>query len=90
MQDEEFEWDEGKAASNHTKHRVSFEVAREAFVDPNFIEEHDPHPFEERYNRICMREGKLYVVNYTERGLRFRIMSARPATRHEHKLYYDR
>jgi uncharacterized DUF497 family protein len=31
---EEFEWDPSKAAANLAKHKVSFEVAREAFNDP--------------------------------------------------------
>ena len=90
MQDDEFEWDDAKAASNFVKHRVSFETARQAFVDPHFIENEDPDPREERYNRICMLDGVLYVINYTERGLRTRLISARAATRHEHQLYFDR
>lgn len=33
MRDEEFEWDEAKAAANLARHGVSFETARLAFDD---------------------------------------------------------
>jgi len=33
MADNEFEWDEAKAAENATKHGVSFEIARKVFED---------------------------------------------------------
>ena len=33
-----FEWDDGKAASNLTKHRVSFSVAARTFYDPHRLE----------------------------------------------------
>jgi uncharacterized DUF497 family protein len=38
MQDGAFEWDDGKAARNWLKHRVSFELAREVFGDVFAIE----------------------------------------------------
>jgi uncharacterized DUF497 family protein len=33
MDDNEFEWDEAKAAANLSKHKVTFEQARRAFDD---------------------------------------------------------
>ena len=33
MQDDHFEWDDDKAARNWRGHRVTFEMAREAFSD---------------------------------------------------------
>ena len=33
MQDEDFEWDDAKAASNLEKHKVSFDAARHVFAD---------------------------------------------------------
>jgi len=38
MVDEEFEWDDGKAAANERKHGVTFEEARDVFRDPLAIE----------------------------------------------------
>jgi len=90
MQDDEFEWDDGKAARNLKGHGVSFEVARQAFDDPNWMEFDDPDPDEVRYNRICMLTGQLYVVTYTERGARTRIISARRAENHEQRRYFNR
>jgi uncharacterized DUF497 family protein len=34
MANDDFEWDDKKAAANLVKHNVSFVVAREAFDDP--------------------------------------------------------
>jgi hypothetical protein len=36
MQDDEFEWDDAKAAANYAKHRVRFETASRVFNDPLF------------------------------------------------------
>lgn len=33
----EFEWDEGKADFNTTKHGITFEVAATVFSDPNLL-----------------------------------------------------
>ena len=89
MRDEDFEWDDAKAASNLSKHNVSFETARLAFADPNWVDGDDPDLDEERFNRICMHVGRTYMVIYTERGIRTRIISARKANRHEQALYDD-
>lgn len=37
MRDDEFEWDDRKAARNLREHGVSFEEARQAFDDPNHV-----------------------------------------------------
>lgn len=89
MQDNEFEWDDAKANSNLAKHNVSFEIAREAFQDPNWVELDDDHPDESRYRRVCAYEGRIYVVVYTERGSRTRIISARRANRYDRSIYAD-
>lgn len=88
-QDDDFEWDEEKAESNVRKHKVSFDTARLAFGDPNWVDYDDPHPDEERYKRICMHNDRIYVVMYAERGTRTRIISARRANRYEQNLYSD-
>lgn len=89
MRDDQFERDDAKAASNLRKHNVSFETAQLAFTDPNWVDGDDPDPDEERFNRICMLDGRTYVVIYVERGARTRIVSARKANRHEQALYDD-
>ena len=87
MRDDRFEWDDAKAASNARKHGVTFETAREAFDDPDSVDELDDDPDEERWTLIAMTSrGLLYVV-YTDRGSRLRIISAREANRHEQDRY---
>jgi uncharacterized DUF497 family protein len=38
MRDNNFEWDERKAADNYRKHGVTFELARVVFDDPCSVE----------------------------------------------------
>ena len=66
MRDERFEWDDRKAASNLRKHKISFEVAREAFDADRFVDSLDDDPEEERYLRISEVRGELIAVIYTE------------------------
>jgi uncharacterized protein len=89
MRDDEFEWDDWKAAVNVRKHDVSFELARAAFSDPMAIDDEDPDPDEERYNRLCGFGNCIVVVCYTDRGARVRIISARKANKHEQFIYQD-
>ena len=87
MRDDEFEWDDAKAASNFAKHRVTFEAARVAFDDPNALDESDEYDDELRYILIGSSHGRLLSVAYTERGHRRRIISARQATQTETRRY---
>jgi uncharacterized DUF497 family protein len=85
-----FEWDSRKARSNLAKHGVGFEEASTIFGDPLSLTIPDPEHslHEERY--ITMGRaftGKLLVVAHTERGDNIRIISARPASRRERKVY---
>ena len=56
MRDDEFEWDDAKAATNLASHRVSFEDARLAFDDPFAVEREDRRESygEERYILLGM------------------------------------
>jgi uncharacterized protein len=92
LQGIEFEWDSNKALSNLEKHGITFEEAAEAFFDP-FYQMGDGTP-----NKIANNEERdfilgysleqrLLLVVYVERSQRTRIISARPATRTERKLY---
>ena len=87
MMDANFEWDDAKATRNATKHGVSFDDAREAFKDPNSIEEADPDPDENRWRLTGRTRAGLLLVIYVERGPRIRIISARKATPHEQARY---
>ena len=87
----EFEWDPEKAASNLSKHGVSFAEAQTVFADTLSATTYDPRPFDEvRFVTIGQSSrGKTLVVAHTQRGHTIRIISARPATRNERKYYEE-
>jgi uncharacterized DUF497 family protein len=91
MEDNEFEWDDVKAALNLATHKVSFEFARRAFYDVFAVEREDTTEDygEDRYNLFGMGEGRLLFVAYTMRGDRIRIISAREAEPYERRLYHE-
>ncbi|MFM9939162.1 MAG: BrnT family toxin [Hyphomicrobiaceae bacterium] len=89
MPDDEFEWDDSKAIANRRKHHVSFETAREAFDDANWVEVDDYDPDEQRFLRLCFYRGEIYAMLYVERNRRIRIISARRATNHEQRRYEE-
>lgn len=91
MQDDDFAWDDDKAARNLRDHAVTFEMAREAFGDPFAIEWTDmvQDPNEERYAMIGMVENRLLFVAYTLREGRTRIISARKAEPYERRRYHE-
>jgi uncharacterized protein len=85
----EFEWDESKADANVRKHGISFAEAALSFRDPFAIEWIDTEALEEeRIILLGMSGARILVVVYTERDHRYRIISARKATRYEQDIYY--
>ena len=86
--DLKFEWDSDKDKINFAKHGIYFEDATRIFLDDNRIDEFDEihSDFEERI-RIIGRVEKILTVIYVERGEKFRIISARNATKDEKTGY---
>lgn len=87
-----FEWDPRKAASNFSKHGVSFEEALTAFADPwARIFDDEDHSVEEQREIIVGHSAKesLLVVCFTAQDESVRIFSARKATRRERKEYEE-
>ena len=88
-----FEWDEAKAASNFTKHNVSFEEAKSVFFDEFAIQYLDMEHSQIGEDRFLMlglsNEARLVLVCHCERGNGdvIRIISARKATKNEQKHY---
>ncbi len=83
------EWDDNKAESNYKKHGIRFRVAARIFLDDNRIDYFDDlhSDFEDRWKIIGKVRDVLAVI-YTERGEKYRIISARYATREEEEEYY--
>jgi uncharacterized DUF497 family protein len=91
MQNDDFEWDDAKAASNLRDHGVSFEMACRAFADVFAVEREDMRQAygEARFTLIGMAEGWLLHVTYTPRAERIHIISARPAEPREKRRYHE-
>jgi uncharacterized DUF497 family protein len=90
MTSDDFEWDEAKAAENYAKHGVSFELAAKVFNDPFAVERLDDREDygEDRFILIGAADDTVLTVVYAERNDRFRIISARHATRREQDDYF--
>lgn len=90
MKDDIFEWDDVKAATNISKHGVSFEEARTVFEDAFAMTirdvEHSLH--EVRYATVGVSlVSRVLLVIHAERRERIRIISARKATPSERREY---
>ena len=86
----EFEWDPLKAEANRRKHGVEFSEAGTVFGDSLAVTFADPDHSEDELRWITVglsSAGRLLFVAHTNRGERARIISARPASRRERKLY---
>jgi uncharacterized DUF497 family protein len=93
----DFNWDSAKAASNASKHGVTFEEALTVFRDPLALSMLDsaPNPDEERW--VTLGEGstgKLLVVVHSWLDIELdrsvvRIISARQPTRSEARQYRE-
>ena len=92
-----FEWDPGKAKSNSTKHRITFERATTIFRDKGaitiFDEEHSEK--EERWITIGMDSNGIPLVvihtvhHMSQEHYKIRLISARKATKHEITQYTE-
>jgi uncharacterized protein len=88
----QFEYDQVKAVQNLRKHGVSFQEAASVFGDPMAYTFADPDHSAAEHRWLVFGNsqfGRLLVVSYTERRGKFRIISARSATRHERKIYEE-
>ena len=88
----QFEWDPKKAAINLRDHKVSFEEASTSLEDELSLtgDDSDHSIVEARLITFGVSSpGRLLAVSHTERGERIRIISARPATRAERRLYEE-
>lgn len=84
-----FTWDPKKAASNLSKHGVSFEEAATVFDDPRALPAEDDSRGEARLTVIGFSAAArlLFVVVVERAADTIRIISARSATKPERKRY---
>jgi hypothetical protein len=86
------EWDDKKAAANQRKHGVSFMEAATALEDLLSITFRDPDHSIDEFRFLTFgrsSNGRILVVSHTDRGEAVRLISARPATRSERRVYEE-
>ncbi len=83
------EFDPAKAASNLTKHGVSFEEAAAVLFDPQALTHEDVDTQDEpRFVSLGMGgQGRILVVVWTPRGDATRLISAWKANQPQRKRY---
>jgi len=100
MHDRSFNWNKSKNLSNIRKHGIPFKEAATVFLDPNatLIPDIDHSLDEDRYIVVGMsKKLKILMVCHCYRDEVdkeinkevIRIISARPATKQEQKIYGD-
>ena len=87
-----FEWDSKKAKFNLGKHKISFKLAAEIFINKNHVLERTSknHNCDEiRKMAIGKRENGTIIIIFTIRnkGKSYRIISARKANKKEKEIY---
>ena len=88
----EFEWDELKSEACFVSRKFDFEFACRAFADPNRLVLRDLREDygEPRFELSGAIDGRLYVVVFTWRAGKVRMISARKANRREVARYGNR
>ena len=93
MNELQFEWNRLKAAANKRRHGVSFEEAQTVFYDEDAIEFDDPDHSrdEDRFIilGISLKLRVLVISHCVRKEDVIRIISARKATRHEARRYWE-
>lgn len=93
----EFEWDPAKARTNFNKHGVHFEQATHLFRDPFALTIPDEEHSEDEVRWITLGKnisGQYVLVVHTFERMtnqvaRIRLISARPPTRAEVRVYEE-
>ena len=86
----EFEWNGKKAEDNLKRHGIAFEEALTVFGDPLARIFDDPDHSEDEQRELIIGHSarqRLLLVSFTARGLRTRIIGARPVTARERTDY---
>jgi uncharacterized DUF497 family protein len=87
-----FEWDPVKADANERKHGITFDEASTVFGDVLSVSGRDLKRSvgENRFVTFGLSsQGRVLVVSHSDRAGVIRIISARPTTRKEKRLYEE-
>lgn len=86
---EGFQWDEGNASKNWTRHQVSQTEAEQVFVNrPIVVTAVAAADAEPRHFALGQTDaGRQLAIVLTLRGSRLRVISACPMSRRERRIY---
>ena len=93
MQNEYFEWDDGKADANLRKHGVSFDEACTIFGDDyllSFPDERKDYGEQRYFAYGTSAYGRMLTVIWTYRNNRYRLISAFVPEPNQRKIYEKR
>jgi uncharacterized protein len=86
----DFEWDEEKRLTNLRKHGVDFVDVPSVFDTDVVTVEDDRYNYgEQRFVTFGLLNGREIAVVHTDDGNSIRIISARRATKHERRNYFE-
>lgn len=88
---ESFEWDPGNLAKSEGKHAVVWTEAEQVFFNrPIIVAESSAAYSEQRHFALGKTNaGRRLTIVFTIRGPRLRVISARPMSRRERRVYDD-
>ena len=77
------EWDDAKNEKNFRKHKIYFEDAAYVFLDDYRLDYYDElHSDDEERWKVIGKVRNILAVIYTERGEKYRIISAQIGRAH--------
>jgi uncharacterized DUF497 family protein len=84
-----YEWDEAKREANLIKHNLDFRDAYLVYDHPKKIALRSQRGTEPRFQGIALVEiaGNVLSLVYVLRGQNVRVISFRPASRRERRIY---
>ncbi|NQV01253.1 MAG: BrnT family toxin [Bacteroidia bacterium] len=85
----DFEFDPEKSYANKLKHGLEFEEAKELWEDPWRVVIPTRCKDEERWLLIAMLKNNCWIVIYTIRDQKIRIISVRKSRKNEKEIYHS-
>jgi hypothetical protein len=85
-----FQWDEGNADKNWRRHRVTQAQAEQVFFNKPILITSDPGHSQTEVRLFALGRsdvGRRLAVVFTIRGDSLRVISARPMSRQERRVY---
>lgn len=87
-----FDWDDGNATKNWTKHGVTQAECEQVFFNAPLVLAADPAHSSNESRSFALGQtnaGQLLLIVFTLRGSQLRVISARPMSRREREVYRD-